>query len=124
MFELSNYLVGIYKVDDCTDSITLVNHPPPPLPPPSQLQRLDFTDSNGGGDHTLVTLQQTQVEPSEPQPPPPTQQRMSAEMSRLCGRETTFAPSLESTVLSQVVAAAAATAESNEPRSPTAMDVA
>lgn len=122
MFELSNYLVGIYKVDDCTDSITLVNHPPPPLPLPSQPQRLDFTQSNGGGDNTLVMQQETQGEPSEPQPPP-TQQRMSAEMSRLCGRETTFAPRLESTVLSQVVAAAA-TSESNEPRSPTAMNVA
>lgn len=117
MFELSNYLVGIYKVDDCTDSITLVNHPPPPLPPPSQPQRMDFTQSNGGGDNTLVMQQETQAEPSE------TQQRMSAEMSRLCGRETTFAPNLESTVFSQVVAAAV-TAESNEPRSPTAMNVA
>lgn len=123
MFELSNYLVGIYKVDDCTDSITLVNHPPPPLPPPSQLQPTDFNQSNGEGDNTLVMQQETQAEPSEPEPEPPTQQRMSAEVSRLCGRETTFAPNLESTVLSQVVAAAAA-AESNEPRSPTAMNVA
>jgi structural maintenance of chromosome 4 len=28
MFELSDYLVGIYKVSDCTGSITIENQPP------------------------------------------------------------------------------------------------
>ncbi|EDW04011.1 structural maintenance of chromosomes protein 4 isoform X2 [Drosophila grimshawi] len=27
MFELSNYLVGIYKINDCTDSCTILNYP-------------------------------------------------------------------------------------------------
>lgn len=123
MFELSNYLVGIYKVDDCTDSITLVNHPPPPLPPSSQTQRVGFTQSPDAtlvnGEITVRQQEETQVEP---------QQHMIAEISRLCGRETTFAPNLESTVLSQVVAAATTvaaaaavtSAESNKPCSPKA----
>jgi structural maintenance of chromosome 4 len=28
MFELSDFLVGIYKVNDCTNSVTIENHPP------------------------------------------------------------------------------------------------
>lgn len=113
MFELSNYLVGIYKVEDCTDSLTLVNHPPPPLPPASQTQRVTFTQSPdatvANGEITANRLQETQVDP----------QRMITEISRLCSRDTTFAPNLESTVLSQVVAAAThAAATGGDPNKP------
>ncbi|XP_052868300.1 structural maintenance of chromosomes protein 4 [Anopheles cruzii] len=33
MFELSDYLVGIWKVDDCTESATIRNDPPVPVAP-------------------------------------------------------------------------------------------
>ncbi|KAH8409526.1 hypothetical protein KR222_007722, partial [Zaprionus bogoriensis] len=84
MFELSNQLVGIYKVDDCTDSITLVNQPPPSLPPAATVtasQRVTFApslqDATLNGEQTLMESQETtQLRP---------------------GRDTTFAPALEST---------------------------
>lgn len=39
MFELADYLTGIYKVDDCTDSLTIPNVPPkPPGQRPSSQQ--------------------------------------------------------------------------------------
>lgn len=115
MFELSNYLVGIYKVDDCTDSITLVNHPPAPLPPPSQTQPVNFTqppDATMGNVtlrqqvKTLMQQEKTLMEQEETFRQQEDPKNMFAEISRLCGRETTFAPNLESTVMSHVVAAA------------------
>ncbi|XP_031624942.1 uncharacterized protein LOC116341786 [Contarinia nasturtii] len=36
MFELSDFLTGIYKVDDCTDSLTIENVPPPSIGTASQ----------------------------------------------------------------------------------------
>ncbi|XP_017857516.1 PREDICTED: structural maintenance of chromosomes protein 4 [Drosophila arizonae] len=107
MFELSNYLVGIFKVDDCTDSVTLVNHPPDPLPPPTQSrltasqQQIDVsleTSQNGElANESEQPEQQSQSEP--PEQLPPTQ----PDLSRACGRDTTFAPTLESTVITQPV---------------------
>ncbi|XP_030555676.1 structural maintenance of chromosomes protein 4 [Drosophila novamexicana] len=100
MFELSNYLVGIYKVDDCTDSVTLVNHPPDPLPPPTQpripvTQMEDVTLRPAAPNGELEATQQ-QLEA--------TQQQLQAEIeSRMCGRDTTFAPRLESTAIAHVV---------------------
>ncbi|KAH8392298.1 hypothetical protein KR215_005479, partial [Drosophila sulfurigaster] len=114
MFELSNYLVGIYKVDDCTDSVTLKNRPPKPLPPASQITQSQHEDTvritiNGGENQTQV------------------RQELLTEISRLCGRETTFAPPLESTVFSQILNAASNDATNraslqSPPRSP-AMNV-
>lgn len=37
MFELADYLTGIYKVDDCTDSITIENVPPKSIGSASQV---------------------------------------------------------------------------------------
>lgn len=37
MFELADYLTGIYKVDDCTDSITIENIPPKSIGSASQV---------------------------------------------------------------------------------------
>lgn len=37
MFELADYLTGIYKVDDCTDSITIENTPPKSIGSVSQV---------------------------------------------------------------------------------------
>lgn len=37
MFELADYLTGIYKVDDCTDSITIQNVEPKSVQPSSQI---------------------------------------------------------------------------------------
>lgn len=38
MFELADYLTGIYKVDDCTDSITIENVPPKSIGSASQVK--------------------------------------------------------------------------------------
>ncbi|KAH8263252.1 hypothetical protein KR044_006476, partial [Drosophila immigrans] len=88
MFELSNYLVGIYKVDDCTDSVTLVNHPPEPMPPATQPHLM--VTQPPSEDSVRITINgenQTQM-----------QKQLISEFSRLCGRDTTFAPTVESTV--------------------------
>lgn len=107
MFELSNYLVGIFKVDDCTDSVTLVNHPPDPLPPSTQShvttsQQIDLTlDTAQNGEEK----ESEQTEQSDQLPPLQSEQLsvMHSDLSRACGRDTTFAPPLESTVITQPV---------------------
>ncbi|XP_055545678.1 structural maintenance of chromosomes protein 4 [Wyeomyia smithii] len=43
MFELSDYLVGIYKVTDCTNSVTIKNDPPKFLHSASQQQHQTFS---------------------------------------------------------------------------------
>lgn len=59
MFELADYLTGIYKVDDCTDSLTIENVPP---------NSIDTTSSQ----QTIASSQATQptqnpiVEPTSP----------------------------------------------------------
>lgn len=42
MFELADYLTGIYKVDDCTDSITIENIPPKSIGSASQVFNIWF----------------------------------------------------------------------------------
>lgn len=91
MFELSNYLVGIYKVDDCTDSVTLVNHPPDALPPATQ-PHISLTQPAD------ETMRPTINGESQPQPLRPTDNFRS-----VGGAEATFAPHLESTALSLAV---------------------
>ncbi|XP_034472358.1 structural maintenance of chromosomes protein 4 isoform X2 [Drosophila innubila] len=93
MFELSNYLVGIYKVDDCTDSITLVNHPPDALPPATQ---------------SRIAVNQTQDETMRPtingdSQSQPINQRPTENFRSVGGAEATFAPQLESTAVNQIV---------------------
>lgn len=100
-------MVGIFKVDDCTDSVTLVNHPPDPLPPPTQSrltasqQQIDVsleTSQNGElANESEQPEQQSQSEPSEQLPP------AQPDLSSACGRDTTFAPTLESTVITKPV---------------------
>ncbi|KAH8269369.1 hypothetical protein KR018_008395, partial [Drosophila ironensis] len=93
MFELANHLVGIYKVSDCTESITVHNHPPQ-LPP----QQPRITASQSMSDKTLLsndTLAPENDEKREPQSPE-NQRYLEAE-TQVAGRETTFAPPLEST---------------------------
>ncbi|KAH8377378.1 hypothetical protein KR093_005173, partial [Drosophila rubida] len=108
MFELSNYLVGIYKVDDCTDSVTLVNHPPEQMPPATQppatqspaMQSPATQPPLVVGKPTSEDTVHITINGENPA------QELLSEISRLCGRDTTFAPPLESTVLSQIVSAA------------------
>lgn len=45
MFELSDYLVGIYKVTDCTNSVTIQNDPPK-FHSATQQQSQSFFDPN------------------------------------------------------------------------------
>lgn len=92
MFELANYLVGIYKVSDCTDSITLLNHPP-------QLATQQPTvASNVTLDDTLRPENdedkepESQARPSEVENPPE---------KETGGRETTFAPPMDSTGINE-----------------------
>lgn len=61
MFELADYLTGIYKVDDCTDSLTIENVAP---------NSIDSTPSQ----QTIANSQATQLtQPSVPEPmSPPT----------------------------------------------------
>lgn len=71
MFELADYLTGIYKVDDCTDSITIENIAPKSIGsasqqiPSSQRTTADFVPS------------QSQVQ-SQSQTPPPDQSVFAA----------------------------------------------
>ncbi|ALC39462.1 glu, partial [Drosophila busckii] len=89
MFELSNYLVGIYKVADCTESITLRNKPPEQLPPSGCTQQnINRTTTQE------PTNNNTHIEESEKDNELPTQ-------TQTVHRDTTFAPPLESTALSQ-----------------------
>lgn len=46
MFELSDYLVGIYKVTDCTNSVTIQNDPPKFHHSSTQQQSQSFFNPN------------------------------------------------------------------------------
>ncbi|XP_061390983.1 structural maintenance of chromosomes protein 4 [Musca vetustissima] len=84
MFELSDYLVGIYKVKDCTDSVCIQNEPPK-MPEHTQTQATQHMPSQPahlmhsmvvGADTTLNPLNQTNQAPPTPmetQEQPPTQ---------------------------------------------------
>ncbi|KAH8328703.1 hypothetical protein KR067_013553 [Drosophila pandora] len=92
MFELANYLVGIYKVSDCTDSITLLNHPPQlatqqPTMPCNQTLGDTLRPENEKDKE-----QESQARPSEVENPPE---------KETGGRETTFAPPMDSTGINE-----------------------
>ncbi|XP_023033917.2 structural maintenance of chromosomes protein 4 isoform X2 [Drosophila willistoni] len=94
MFELANHLVGIYKVDDCTDSVTVLNHPPQL---PTQQPRVNTLDATA----SMETSTEKQPE-EEAQPPTQVTGRdttfaPSTESTQVAGRDTTFAPPTEST---------------------------
>ncbi|XP_073826332.1 structural maintenance of chromosomes 4-like protein gluon [Musca autumnalis] len=89
MFELSDYLVGIYKVKDCTDSVCIQNEPPKMLETQTQAtQHMPSQPAHlmhsiiGSADNTMVnvtaggppTAENSQLNQSKmgPPPPPPT----------------------------------------------------
>ncbi|KAH8308273.1 hypothetical protein KR059_009767 [Drosophila kikkawai] len=85
MFELANYLVGIYKVNDCTDSCTLVNTPPQ-LPASTQQSRML------GGNNTQDSFMITESEDNHQ-----LESQQASQQLTQAGRETTFAPPMDST---------------------------
>ncbi|KAH8362632.1 hypothetical protein KR200_002539 [Drosophila serrata] len=91
MFELANYLVGIYKVNDCTDSCTLLNHPPQ-LPSGTQHSRM-LSTTNSQDSLIMPENDENQLPESQPRPSQP----LSQSSQPIPGRETTFAPPLDST---------------------------
>ncbi|XP_054744816.1 structural maintenance of chromosomes protein 4 [Anastrepha obliqua] len=110
MFELSDYIVGIYKVKDCTDSVTIKNVPPPlPLSQmQTQLPTQTTSDTNSLFDQLKKKIPASQGIPLTPleedsENAPPSQDRETLFMPLTQGRETTFAPPCESTALSQMV---------------------
>uniref|UniRef100_A0A0K8WDU8 Structural maintenance of chromosomes protein n=1 Tax=Bactrocera latifrons TaxID=174628 RepID=A0A0K8WDU8_BACLA len=109
MFELSDYIVGIYKVKDCTDSVTIKNVPPPlPLTQTQTQAPTQMSDKNSlfdklkekGSDSQVMAL--TQVE-EDSENAPPSQNRETLFDSNLQERDTTFEPNYESTALSQML---------------------
>ncbi|XP_022233745.2 structural maintenance of chromosomes protein 4 [Drosophila obscura] len=126
MFELANHLVGIYKVNDCTDTITVLNVPPQlPEQPPRMIGTMSATiasqmmpdtmatENTISPDNTIVPATNTMApENDENQSPeiPQQQQQQQLEVSKVgAGRDTTFAPPMESTAISQAIQAANAT---------------
>lgn len=108
MFELSDYIVGIYKVKDCTDSVTIKNVPPP-LPFQMQTQALtQMIDKNSLFDKLKEIVSDSQEialtpveEDSENAPP-----LLNCEtlfVANAQGRDTTFEPNCESTALSHML---------------------
>lgn len=106
MFELSDYIVGIYKVKDCTDSVTIKNVPPPlpvaQMQTQTQPQPIDknylFDKFKKKVSYSQdMALTQTE-EDSENAPPSQTLFIPDSE-----GRGTIFEPNCESTALSQMV---------------------
>ncbi|XP_011192502.2 structural maintenance of chromosomes protein 4 [Zeugodacus cucurbitae] len=109
MFELSDYIVGIYKVKDCTDSVTIKNVPPPlPLTQiQTQSQSLPI-DKNSLFDKLKEKVSESQdiaLTPAEEnsENAPPLHNRDTLFVPNSQGRDTTFEPNCESTALSQVL---------------------
>ncbi|KMY90563.1 structural maintenance of chromosomes protein 4 [Drosophila simulans] len=102
MFELANFLVGIYKVSDCTDSITMLNYPPT-LPTQSPVvANSQYVGGTIEGDNTIAGENQDDTPRAEESQAPPSEQivRLIGEL----GRDTTFAPPLESTARDTILA--------------------
>lgn len=101
MFELANFLVGIYKVSDCTDSITMLNYPPT-LPTQSPVvANSQYVGGTIEGDNTIAAENQDDTPTKKSQSPPSEQiVRLISEL----GRDTKFAPPLESTVRDTILA--------------------
>ncbi|KAH8413188.1 hypothetical protein KR009_008686 [Drosophila setifemur] len=92
MFELANYLVGIYKVSDCTDSITLLNNPPQLPSPQHRMPVSQMLSGTLAQDSTMMPQNEQSLFPdTQAMPAPPTQPTIQP------GRETTFAPTIDST---------------------------
>ncbi|XP_030379225.1 structural maintenance of chromosomes protein 4 [Scaptodrosophila lebanonensis] len=112
MFELSNYIVGIYKVNDCTQSITMRNYQVEQ--PQSQLPQTQLSVSQLPSYQFPLTQQllssqlpQSSAATSVFQNTLVQEDMLSSQTtfetetsSTTCGRELTFAPTLESTVVS------------------------
>ncbi|XP_037708977.1 structural maintenance of chromosomes protein 4 [Drosophila subpulchrella] len=92
MFELANFLVGIYKVSDCTDSITMLNYPPAL---PTQQPVIANSQYVGGTIEQDVTIQPDESQTQDTQAT--ASEQIVSLINQLGGRETTFAPPLEST---------------------------
>lgn len=71
MFELSDYLVGIYKVKDCTDSVCIQNEPPkmPDTQMQTQTQATQHLQSQPA--HLMTSVMNGPDMDSTMQPPPP-----------------------------------------------------
>lgn len=71
MFELSDYLVGIYKVKDCTDSVCIQNEPPkmPDTQMQTQTQATQHLQSQPA--HLMTSVMNGPGMDSTMQPPPP-----------------------------------------------------
>lgn len=99
MFELANYLVGIYKVNDCTDSCTLLNHPPQlPTSTSTQQSRMPAFSQLAGGTIAQDTIMMAENEENHLPESQPQPTQMSQDV---CGRETTFAPPIDSTGINE-----------------------
>lgn len=97
MFELSDYLVGIYKVKDCTNSVTIKNEVKTILPQSQRILTQPPTDPN----KTLLvpTATTTQVNPGDEENAPPPR-----ESELVPHNDSTFSPPIESTAHSQALA--------------------
>lgn len=121
MFELANYLVGIYKVDDCTESITLVNYQHDPLPAATQ-PRIPLTQPSvddtmrptiNGENLSQIIPRPTVSGEDDTMRPTICEENLSQQIPRpTVFGEDTFMPELQSTALSQM-----------EPRQTSELDV-
>ncbi|XP_017152259.1 structural maintenance of chromosomes protein 4 [Drosophila miranda] len=131
MFELANHLVGIYKVNDCTDTITILNVPPqlPEQPPrmtctmggsiastmlPDAIANIMLPDTIAENtlahqDNTIDTMAPENDEKRSPETRPQQQHLEVATVGS--GRDTTFAPPMESTAIPQAIQVANTTTE-------------
>ncbi|XP_052852418.1 structural maintenance of chromosomes protein 4 [Drosophila gunungcola] len=93
MFELANYLVGIYKVSDCTSSCTVRNHPPDLASKQATRPHSQYAGGTVAQDQTLLPVNNENQSPDSQARP----SEQVTHMGKQLGRETTFAPPLEST---------------------------
>ncbi|XP_017134190.1 structural maintenance of chromosomes protein 4 [Drosophila elegans] len=93
MFELANYLVGIYKVSDCTSSCTVRNHPPDLASKQATHPHSQYAGETVARDQTLPPVNNENQSPDSQARP----LEQVTNMAKQVGRETTFAPPLEST---------------------------
>ncbi|XP_034666662.1 structural maintenance of chromosomes protein 4 [Drosophila subobscura] len=114
MFELANHLVGIYKVNDCTQNITMLNKPPQlPEQPPRMACTMGATiASNLNAEENTTCMENTIIPRTSSNVENPLQEEQPQERQLSTvgpGRDTTFAPPIESTAMSQAIQEANAT---------------
>ncbi|SPP82285.1 structural maintenance of chromosomes protein 4 [Drosophila guanche] len=114
MFELANHLVGIYKVNDCTQNITMLNKPPQlPEQPPRMACTMGATIASNLNAEENTTCMENTIIPrtnSNIENPLEEEQQQEKQLSTVGpGRDTTFAPPVESTAMSQAIQEANAT---------------